>query len=614
MRQSLVRNYIRLICLFICAGNLVLSAQNGLSIRHIYFSGNDTLSSERLLEQMQLYETDNWKRVLLRKKPAIYDDLLLQSDLERLEHLYQTEGFLWADLQLDTIQRSKSGKRLNLFIRVRENDPVGLGEVRLLFSDSVDSAVRNRMLEQAERKGFLPKSGSRFRDENILLATDALEKYYTDAGFVYATVSNTIHLDTTFNSADVFFDIESGNRARAGTVRYAGFDRIDTAFVSSRLAWKKDSIFRYEALDETRVRLNALQLFRMVSITPELDRERPMKPLNIQLKVEELPAMSGKLGVGWGTEDRFRAFVDWTYRGLWGKASRVNVYAKHSALDPYYLSVRWIQPYFLLPELSLTINPYMRRQAEPGYQTALYGLSIPLIYEPTTHWSLAFSYYLDRVRQFAEAGVNPEFSLESSDLRYNKSGVQASVRYSNARPMTNPTKGYSLLLGSKLNGYAFGSDFDFWKSWLDLRTYQPLNAWVIALRGMAGWTFPSAEEGFVPVEDRFYAGGSNSVRGWKRAELGPKRNTGTPLGGNQVIEMNVELRRHLFWILEAAAFMDAGNVWNAVAIDQVPNLAYSVGGGLRLKTPIGPVRLDVSMPVWNEKRSMEFFINVGQAF
>ena len=80
------------------------------------------------------------------------------------------------------------------------------------------------------------------------------------------------------------------------------------------------------------------------------------------------------------------------------------------------------------------------------------------------------------------------------------------------------------------------------------------------------------------------------------------------------MEGNFELRYKLFWRLSGVVFLDAGNVWLPSFDYHINKLAYATGGGLRLDTPIGPVRFDLGFPVWNEKKSPQFFISVGQAF
>jgi outer membrane protein insertion porin family len=131
---------------------------------------------------------------------------------------------------------------------------------------------------------------------------------------------------------------------------------------------------------------------------------------------------------------------------------------------------------------------------------------------------------------------------------------------------------------------------------------------------MLGGIYSSDASQYIPVEDRFYSGGGNSNRGWSRSMLGPRRADGKPLGGMSILEMNFEIRHHLFWKVELAAFMDAGNVWTSSYHYRFDDLAYASGGGIRVETPIGPIRLDLGVPLWNEKKGIQFFISVGQAF
>jgi outer membrane protein insertion porin family len=190
----------------------------------------------------------------------------------------------------------------------------------------------------------------------------------------------------------------------------------------------------------------------------------------------------------------------------------------------------------------------------------------------------------------------------------------ASVAFDGSEPRFSPQKGFVALMGFKYNGYIFNSDFNYTRFWLEARQYVKFKSVVFAFRAMGGGIHSGDEHEFVPVEDRFYSGGSTSNRGWQRAALGPLRVSGTPLGGKSVLEMNVEARFPLFWRLDGALFWDQGNVWAQPYTYRMNRLEYSAGAGLRVNTPIGPIRFDVGLPLWSEKRSPQFFLNVGQAF
>lgn len=239
---------------------------------------------------------------------------------------------------------------------------------------------------------------------------------------------------------------------------------------------------------------------------------------------------------------------------------------------------------------------------------------MPLTYQFNSWLNSSLNYYLEDVQQSIEQG-DPEFNdMESDKFPYNKSGILFSTIFNNSAPQFSPGKGINLSAGLKVNGYLFGGDFSYTRLWGDFRTYHRIGDFVLAARIMAGGISSADSSGFIPVEDRFYSGGSNSVRGWNRSELGPKRESGSPLGGKSILEGNLELRYKLFWRLSGVVFLDAGNVWQPSFDYHLNKLAYAAGGGLRLETPIGPVRLDLGYPVWNEKKSPQFFISVGQAF
>jgi outer membrane protein insertion porin family len=160
----------------------------------------------------------------------------------------------------------------------------------------------------------------------------------------------------------------------------------------------------------------------------------------------------------------------------------------------------------------------------------------------------------------------------------------------------------------------FPSDYDYSRLLLDFRRYQELAKLVIAMRLKFGAVNSNDDSGFVPVEDRFYAGGAMSLRGWSRSTLGPLRQNGNPIGGKSLIEASIELRYPIIGIVSGVVFTDFGNVWLPAFTYKLDNLRYSGGIGVRVSTPIGPIRLDVAWPVDDRETGAQFHLNVGHAF
>ncbi|MDD4109458.1 MAG: BamA/TamA family outer membrane protein, partial [Prolixibacteraceae bacterium] len=373
-------------------------------------------------------------------------------------------------------------------------------------------------------------------------------------------------------------------------------------------------LYKKSALNKARENLYDLQLVRIVSVSPQKDSKTETDKIPVNIYVEEAPRLSARVGAGYGTEDKIRTFLDLNLKGFLGGARRVNLYLKHSALEPYSVHLKWTQPHFPGMRSSISLDPFLMSKTEPGYKLSTYGINIPFTYRFNRWFNSKLTYYFEDVNQSVEPGDTELPDIEDDKFLYSKSGVLLSAVFDNSKPGFSPVSGVNLSLGLKINGYIFGSDFDYTRLWGDLRTYRQFSDLVIAFRAMAGGINSSGSNSFIPVGDRFYSGGSNSIRGWNRAELGPRRESGSPSGGNTIMETNFELRYNLFWRLAMVTFFEAGNVWKSSYSWDLKNLGYAAGTGIRIETPVGPIRFDAGFPVWNEQKGPRFFISVGQAF
>lgn len=587
-------------------------AQDNYEIRKIKFKGNKAFSKADLLDHLTVHESSFISRKIQKQEPSLYNQDFMETDLERLTRFYQSEGYMDAFIKLDSLSIKEKKKRVNIHISVVEGTPVVIRNVSVNLTDSTAS-IRPRLMQRLPRRLNL-KEGSRFTDQTLYDDISKINGVFLDRGFVYVNTDFKLDYKPEEKKTDITFSTTTGPLCYFGATNITGNSYTKEKIIRRQLNYNVGDRYSRELLDKTRKQLYSLQLYRVVSINSEKNKGNMEEPIPITIRIEEMPRWTSKFGIGYGTEDKFRAFIDATYRGLFGGTSRLNLYAKHSALTPYYVSLSWIEPQFFAKKLSLTVNPYIRRDNEPGYNTQSLGLNIPAGYTFNDKTKASLGYYIERVAQHIEDNDADVPNPEDEQFLYNKSGLSGTFSFNSGQPAFSPEKGGSVSVGAKLNGYIFGGDFNYTRLWIDARKYQKFGNFVFTLRGMIGGIHSSDESGFIPVEDRFYSGGSNSNRGWARAMIGPKRESGTPLGGKSIMEMNFEVRHPVVWIIELAAFMDVSNVWEKAYFYSTNDLAMAVGGGIRINTPIGPVRFDVGVPVWNEKKSVQFFLSVGQAF
>ncbi|QGY42291.1 BamA/TamA family outer membrane protein [Maribellus comscasis] len=600
--------------IFVFLGCIIqMQGQENYEIRKISFKGDKSLEESFLLERMALEEVSGFQKLITSDEPALYNKELIDLDLERLKKIYQREGFIDVAVSAEPPDINDKKQIVKLKFIIEEGEPVQVDSVYLVMVENKQQINVDSLKEKAIKKLQL-KEGKRFRDEALQEDLAYVENIFRDLGHAYVSVIYELGLKPGEKTTSIRYKITPGPVCNFGETTVTGNKHVSETFIRKQFEYEEGELYNKSLLTETRQSLYHLQLFRVVSVLPQKDPQTRQSPIPVKLYVEEAPRVDTKFGVGYGTEDKFRTFVDFSYLGFLGTARRINLYAKHSALEPYYISLKWTQPQILNKNGSISLNPFISSNSEPGYNTRTYGVNVPLTYSFNSRLNSTLTYYLENVEQEIEAG-DPDFEdTESEKFPYNKSGMLLSTVFSTARPKFSPERGVSMSFGFKFNGYVFGGDFSYTRLWGDIRTYRKIGDWILALRVMAGGINSSNENGFIPVEDRFYSGGSNSIRGWNRSELGPRRESGSPLGGKSIIETNIELRYPLFWRISGVAFFEGGNVWTGSYRYKLNDLGYAAGGGIRVETPIGPVRFDVGLPVWNQKRSPQFFISVGQAF
>lgn len=599
-------------CLLLCSCFFV-SAQENYEVRQINFRGNATLDDDLLLEGMAIKDVSYIEKLITKKEPSLFNRELMELDVQRLTRIYQSEGFLDVQVSLRPLKVNDKKKTVKISIDITEGQPVKVDSISFGTAGADTDINLDSLIRKTSRKLMLARGG-RFRDESLNTDVQLIRDAYRNLGFAYAATKYDLNLSPEDRLTSISYTVTPGPVCFFGETSLSGSKHVKESFLRRQLEYKEGERYNKFLLDETRENLYRLQLFRIVSVVPESDAKSKKSPIPVKIYLEEASRVSTRFGLGYGTEDKFRTFIDLNYLSFLNTASRLNLYLKHSALEPYYASLKWIFPQFPVHRSTISFNPFISRNSEPGYETRSYGLNIPISYVFSNRLSSSLTYYLEDVKQQIEEGDTEFPDREEEDFPYLKSGILLSTIFNSSSPRFSATRGINLMLGFKLNGYFLGSDFDYTRLWVDFRNYHQIRKLTLAFRLMAGGIHSDAEDEFVPVEDRFYSGGSNSIRGWNRSELGPKRESGTPLGGKSIVESSFELRYPLFWRLSGVIFLDAGNVWLESWRYRLNDLAYATGTGLRVDTPIGPIRLDLGFPVWNEKKSPQFFISVGQAF
>ncbi len=591
-----------------------LCAQEGYEVQSIEFEGNTAFSASSLAYYMETYSVGALSKLMLGKDVYLFSQEMLDSDVDRLIRFYQREGFLHVQIVAAITSQNHREKKLSLQITVTENMPVEIESVTYnLIADPENYNEANALIDNIwpEMSAMM---GQRFRDEDVRSAQEALVKKFQQQGFPYIQITPQITVNEPQNTAEITWDIESGPRCVFSDIFIAGNEHISENLIRKQTAFRSGDLFDIRKIDATQKRIFDLGIFTIVSVSARLDAATNSE-VAVEIQVKEAPRLSAKFGVGYGREDRFRAFTETRRLGFLGGARRATLALKHSGLEPYNADLNFIQPAFLHPRLSLRINPFALRQKEPGFLLNRTGSSIAKQYALFDYTTTTISYSFEQVDLDTSSVTSGTASSTDLTALYNKASITFGILRDNSQPLFFPLSGFYTSLVYKYSGVGFRSRYRYQRLQGEVRWYQKISGkWVFASRIKGGVVTSRDTDGFIPVEERFYAGGSNSVRGWSRARLGPQDGSGIPVGGNSLLEIGGELRYPLYGLLSGVVFGDAGNVWEKSWRFETTELRYALGIGIRFETPIGPLRLDAAQPVWDPNKTVQVHVSVGQAF
>lgn len=593
-----------------------IRAQEGYALTGIDFVGNRAFSKSDLLQQMTQRSKSGVGKLAFWKKSPRYNEETLQRDLKQIVTFYQIEGFPQAEIKSSALKTDDRKRIVKLDIALSEGAPAIIQKLTYWISaiDSSHTLLAQQIFNTQIRPSLKAKIGERFRDEIVRLDQQEIVNQFSNSGFPNAQAFIQLVVDPATNAVNLTYRIETGTRHKFGSTEVIGNQRITNSAIRKQLAFKPGDLFSQEKVQKSQQQIYQLGMFQFVSIKMQVDKSQD-QIIPAQVVVKEAPPVSTRIGVGWSREEQVRTFIDFRLLGFTGAARKLSISAKHSGLEPFNIDLKWIRPAFLSPQSSITLNPFYRKETEPGFSVTRGGGNLTYQRHFATYSDGYLNYALER-DDLSVTTITRQQALDSSQLKlYNKSGITLGFAHDSSLPLFSPNRGMFSALTFTLSGLGFNSDFHYSRLLIELRRYLALNHnWVAAFRVKAG-TMSSWKSGeFTPIEDRFFAGGSSSIRGWARSQLGPKSIENRPIGGNSLLELSAELRYPILDWLGGVAFVDAGNVWPSALSYPMNDLHYAAGLGLRFKTLIAPIRLDVALPVFEGRNPLQIHVSVGQAF
>ena len=586
-------------------------------------------------------------------------------DVDILTLHYRRSGFL--------------GTRVMPGADVRGDNEVAV-EFIVLRGDSVlvDSLLiegAEEVLDTARLRRQLPLAeGDLFDTDDFLASADTLLEELRELGYANAEVLRNYAADTASDRATVWLQAIPGPQVRVDSIVVRGGDRLGRRHALRQLATRPGGLLRQRDLATSQRNLFSLDLvqFATVTVAPDsLQRDTASESETLLVQISENPVYLVETALGFGTVDCIRTEARWTSRSFLGGARRLVLSGSMSKIgigqpldagldgsvckayrdDPfgdkldYRIAADVNQPYFLSPLNRLNLTLFGERQSEPGlYQRQAYGAKAALTRRLFVRDLIGFGVSAEHRRTLASEAVYcfalavcQEPELVGLGQFHWRNAVSASYVRDRADNPIDPRRGYIARGALEYAPNWLGTKVDFARLTVEASRYWPIGRdWTLATRLRLGDMLGTAHiisDGDVdpgellPPEERFYVGGSTTVRGYDRNVMGTGEASGVyvadrarvtsgfgvvpkgfapaggtpvfvPLGGTAMVVANAEVRMpspFLRDLLDLAVFVDAGALSTGTVADiDLQDVRYSPGVGVRIQTPVGPARLDMA--------------------
>jgi len=522
-------------------------------------------------------------------KLPVFDKAVIDDDMGRIVNLYQSYGY-YHGLARYTLETGAGKKSARVVIIVTEGRPTRINSVRVDIVSGEEAAIR-----PALGGAVLLRQGEIFRIELYDRTRERMENFFANNGYAAARVTGRVAVDKQKYLADVTFTVTTGPLQFFGPVVVEGNSSVRKEDILRELAFKENVKFSRNSLMASQRNIYRLGLFNSVVLSPKTEGGRDV-PVNI--RVDEKERRSFTLGLGYGSEDKIRTQATWIRRYLWDKPRTLAAAVRYSAIM-FSGALDITQLYFIDRFSSLGIHGGYEREYFVSYSNERISSQARVGRTFGNNVEGFISYQLEVNRPVS---VSRATLLELTETRpgdyYFISGMLFGLRRDTVKDNLNPASGSTVSIYFEPSTFLLGSKLDYVRAIGEGRVYYPLAGEnVLATRLKVGFIEPSRFTRDIPIFKRFFSGGSNSVRGYAFQSLGPLDAAGIPIGGDYLVEANLEVRYPVYREFRGVIFVDGGNVYRDRPAYSLAQLKYSAGLGARYITVVGPIRFDVAFPL-----------------
>jgi len=577
---------------------LVFSVAEGrqITIDKIVFQGNKGLTEAQLKSAM---ETKERQYFILRGK---VQRQRLDSDVDRILALCNDHGYIQARVESTDIAIDREKARVTITIVLVEGPQFTVGELKITGVTLLPEREINRQIKL--------KPGDVFSVSKVRDSAQGILNLYSTIGRASADVNPRREQLAATNQINLTFEVTEGPEVYVERININGNVRSQDKILRRELPLHEGDLYTLQKKERARQKLVNLGFFESVNVTTQPGSDKTKIVVNVDV-VERATGIFS-IGGGYSSVDSLVGTIDLAQRNFLGRGWEAAIRLRAGATTQQG-TISFTEPWLFDRPLSAGFDVYKNIRQYPEYTYDTTGVNLRMSHPFAEYWRWHVGYRASQdditdINDIATPGLREQEGVTVT------SAIGASVTRDSRDVIAAPTKGAQTSLNVDFAG--LGGDSKFVKA-TALQTYfQPI--WlghILGMRGEVGYGFGWADED-LPLFERFYLGGPNSLRSLKFHSLSPVDEGGFKTGGTSQLLGTVEYVIPLPFGFRVAAFFDIGNVYGFSTEFDPTELRKAVGGGIRWQSPFGPIRVDYGFNL--DRKAGEgpgaFHFSVGSPF
>ncbi|HTO13299.1 MAG TPA: outer membrane protein assembly factor BamA [Candidatus Binatia bacterium] len=548
-----------------------------ITIDKIVIRGNKGLKDKQIKEVMATKERQYF---ILR---GTVQRQRLEEDIDRITALYQDNGYVQMRVERHdtTVDREKA--RVTITIDIVEGAQYRVGTITMTGVTLLPETELRRQL------GF--KSGDVFSRGALREGVRGVTDLYSTIGRASADILPRTEQQVATRTMDIILEVTEGPEVYVERINITGNTRSEDKILRRELPFVEGDLFTLQKLQRARQRLVNLGYFETVNVVTQPGTSKNRILVNVE--VTERPTGIFSIGGGFSSADSFVGTLDVSQNNFLGRGWQLGLRIRAGAKTQQG-QVSFTEPWLFDRPLSAGVDVFSTRRSFDEYQYDSTGGNLRLSHPFAEYWRWSASYRLTNDKISDVTSADP--TLQEQEGTRLTSAILLGLTRDSRDNFQAPSRGGLTTLTLDFAG--LGGDTKFVKVVGSTSYFKTI--WlghVLSGRLEAGYGWGWAEDGLtgkseLPVFERFYLGGPNTVRSFKPRKISPIDSFGQRTGGNGYDLANLEYVVPLPYDFRLAAFTDMGNVYGFGTDFDLTDQRYAIGGGVRWRSPFGPIRVD----------------------